>query len=70
MGRLQQRLARGSILGFTLYATSAAFLTYFSMYAFRKTFAVGSFEQIDGWWHEIDFKTAFVLSQVIGYALS
>jgi len=65
-----QRLSQLRLLGFTLYATSAAFLTYFSMYAFRKTFAVGSFEQIDGWWHDIDFKTSIVIAQVVGYALS
>lgn len=65
-----QRLSQLRLLGFTLYATSAAFLTYFSMYAFRKTFAVGSFEHIDGWPHDIDFKTAIVIAQVLGYALS
>ncbi|MBM0107827.1 hypothetical protein JM946_24090 [Steroidobacter sp. S1-65] len=65
-----QRLSQLRLLGFTLYATSAAFLTYFSMYAFRKTFAVASFEHVDGWWHDVDFKTAIVIAQVIGYALS
>lgn len=63
-------LSRCSTLWFVIYATTAAFLTYFSMYAFRKTFSVASFEGVEGWDYQIDFKTAIILAQVIGYALS
>lgn len=68
---IQQRAASPwGVLGFVLYATSAAFITYFSMYAFRKTFAVGSFQDIAGWPQGLDFKTVLILAQVFGYALS
>ncbi len=55
---------------FILYATGAAFMTYFSMYAFRKPGAVGTFMSVEGWDYQIDYKTAIILAQVIGYALS
>ena len=67
---LKRRLATSSGPWFVLFATSAAFCTYFSMYAFRKPFTAASFEQVDGWQYALDFKTAIVLAQVIGYALS
>jgi len=47
-----------------------AFLTYFCMYAFRKPFAAASYEGfgvLDG---ALTAKTAFVLSQLVGYTLS
>ncbi len=50
-----------------LWAITAAFTAYFCMYAFRKPFAAASF---DGAVLGIDLKTALVLSQVLGYALS
>ena len=55
---------------FVLYATSAAFITYFCMYAFRKPLTVGTFEGVLGWEAAIDFKTALVISQLVGYAAS
>ena len=69
MWNLKDRLANASTLWFTLYAASAAFCTYFCMYAFRKPFTVASFDQA-GLVAEVDFKTALIISQVIGYALS
>ena len=48
-------------------ALVAAFCTYFCMYAFRKPFAAGSF---DGELAGLSVKTLFVLSQLVGYALS
>ncbi|MBN7819773.1 DUF5690 family protein [Bowmanella yangjiangensis] len=68
--KIQNVLQRCSTLWFVVYAASAAFMTYFCMYAFRKTFAVGSFTELDGWQYAVDFKTALILSQVLGYALS
>ncbi|KXI26926.1 DUF5690 family protein [Paraglaciecola hydrolytica] len=53
-----------------IYAASAAFITYFSMYAFRKPFTVGTYENVDGWHSQLDFKIALILAQVLGYALS
>jgi hypothetical protein len=49
------------------WAVSAAFTTYFCMYAFRKPFAAAGF---DGEVWGVQLKIALVLSQVIGYALS
>lgn len=57
---------------FSVYTIGAAFSTYFCMYAFRKPFAVGTFEgtttlPLVG---EIDLKILFIISQVLGYCLS
>ena len=40
------------------------------MYAFRKPFTVGTFENYAGWDGQVDFKIALVLAQVFGYAMS
>ena len=53
---------------FIVFAISAAFLTYFSMYAFRKPFSVGLYDQ-DGFFG-VDFKVLLILSQVLGYMFS
>ena len=52
----------------TIWAVTAAFGCYFCMYAFRKPFAAASFSETLLW--GLDFKTALVTSQVIGYALA
>ncbi len=52
-----------------VFAAIITFLTYASVYAFRKPFTVGSFSKaplIFG----MDYKDALVISQVIGYMLS
>lgn len=55
-------------------AASAAFSTYFCMYAFRKPFAAGTFEgsgwTIPGLDRLVELKTLLVISQIIGYAIS
>lgn len=53
-----------------LYALTASFITYFCMYAFRKPFAVGTYQHITLWNGEIDFKIAIVIAQALGYAAS
>ena len=55
---------------FVVYAMTAAFLTYFCMYAFRKPFAAGLYEGLHFFGTQIELKTAFVISQIIGYTLS
>lgn len=60
---------RSNTIWFVLYASSAAFSTYFCMYAFRKPFAVASYEQAE-FVAGIDFKSALIIAQVLGYALS
>lgn len=48
----------------------AAFGAYFSMYAFRKPFAAGMFEYGGHLPFGIDYKSALLIAQVVGYALS
>ena len=48
----------------------AAFSAYFAMYAFRKPFAAASFADQAGVLGELDYKTALLIAQVLGYALS
>jgi hypothetical protein len=48
----------------------AAFGAYFAMYAFRKPFAAATFADVGGWHFAIDYKTALLIAQVFGYALS
>ncbi len=52
----------------SLWAVTAAFGTYFCMYAFRKPFTAASFS--DDLIFGIDQKTVLVSSQVLGYLLS
>jgi hypothetical protein len=69
-GRLAALLDRGPTALFVSYAIVASFGAYFCMYAFRKPFAAAKFEGqlfADGL---IELKSAIVISQVIGYALS
>lgn len=64
--RWLERAPRGA---FVLYAVVVAFATYFCMYAFRKPFAAGTFEgEFLG--SGVALKTAFVISQILGYTLS
>jgi hypothetical protein len=51
-----------------LLASGLAFVTYFCMYAFRKPFAAASYN--DAGFLGLDLKTAFVISQVVGYTVS
>jgi len=69
---LRARLALAPPALFTAYATTAAFATYFCMYAFRKPFAAGTYEGSValGALGTVDFKVLFIISQVFGYALS
>ena len=55
---------------FAAYAITAAFATYFCMYAFRKPFAAAKFDGEFFLNTTIGLKTAIVISQIIGYALS
>jgi hypothetical protein len=69
--RLTRWLATTDTVSFSLYAVAVAFTAYFSMYAFRKPFAVGTFPVslvLAG--REFSLKTLLVISQIIGYACS
>ncbi|WP_288944922.1 DUF5690 family protein [uncultured Marinobacter sp.] len=53
-----------------IFAIGTSFSTYFCMYAFRKPFSAAQFEGLSLLGTQVELKTAFVISQVIGYALS
>jgi hypothetical protein len=55
---------------FVAFATAVAFSTYFCMYAFRKPFAAARFDGLTFFGTAVQLKTALVISQIIGYALS
>jgi hypothetical protein len=63
-------LSRLPAPAFALFAAFAAFSCYFSMYAFRKPFTAAAFDGMSFAGSDLQLKTAFVLSQIIGYTLS
>jgi hypothetical protein len=69
-GRLRDWLARAPKPVFVAYATAAAFATYFCMYAFRKPLAATRFDSQQFLGSEIALKTAFLVSQILGYTVS
>lgn len=66
--RISNYLSDAGPTAFSVYCIAAAFGTYFCMYAFRKPFTAGTYE--DTIWLGIGFKTVLVTSQVAGYTLS
>ena len=67
---LRPLLERSPRAVFVVYAVVAAFSTYFCMYAFRKPFTAASFEGSSFLGTGLELKTAFVISQIVGYTLS
>ena len=63
-------LAKAPTWVFVLYAIFAAFSTYFCMYAFRKPFSAAKYEGLQFMDTDLQIKTVFVISQLIGYCLS
>ena len=55
---------------FMSFAIVSSFSTYFCMYAFRKPFSAAKYEGLQFFGTELDLKTVFVVSQIVGYALS
>jgi hypothetical protein len=68
--RLSAWLERAPGPVFAAFAGSVAFATYFCMYAFRKPFAAASYAGLHLWGTGVELKTAFVVSQIIGYTIS
>jgi hypothetical protein len=66
--RITRWLARASPGLFAAYAVTVAFTTYFAMYSFRKPFAAAHYADATFW--ILDLKSALVISQLAGYALS
>jgi len=65
---LQRRLAQSNALPMSLFGALAAFLVYSSMYAFRKPFAVATFEGMS--LLGLDYKVWLILAQTLGYMAS
>src|SRR5262245_59756084 len=65
--RWLQRAPRPVFVG---YAAAAAFTTYFCMYAFRKPYDAATFDGLKFLGTQIDFKTALVIGQIVGYTVS
>ena len=61
-------LSNSNRLVFCLYTMLVAFATYSCMYAFRKPFAVATFDGMH--YMHIDYKILLITSQVLGYTLS
>ena len=55
---------------FMSFAIASSFSTYFCMYAFRKPFSAAKYEGLQFLGTNLDLKTVFVVSQIMGYALS
>ncbi len=52
------------------YAVGTAFVVYFCMYGFRKPFTAATYEGLLFAGYKVQLKTAFVVSQIVGYTLS
>lgn len=65
---LQRVLARSSPFRMSLFGALAAFLVYSSMYAFRKPFAVATFDGMS--LLGVDYKVWLILAQTLGYMAS
>lgn len=70
MSSLHNYLQRCTTPVFILFTGGVAMMTYISMYAYRKPFTAATFENVTDWDWSLDFKTALLISQVLGYALS
>lgn len=66
--RISAWLQQTSKFNFTAYCITAAFCTYFCMYAFRKPFTAGEFSDVS--FMGFGFKIVLVTAQLIGYTLS
>ncbi len=67
---LHDRLEKASPWATILFASATSFSVYFCMYAFRKPFTVGTYAGLSFGDTGIELKTALVLGQLFGYALS
>jgi hypothetical protein len=67
--RITRWLATTSSFAFSVFAVAVAFSCYFAMYAFRKPFSAASFEG-EVVFGDFALKTALLISQTFGYALS
>ncbi|MCA9188805.1 MAG: DUF5690 family protein [Pirellulaceae bacterium] len=64
-----RKLERAHPAIFSAYCITAAFMTYFCMYAFRKPFTAAEFADIHSGWG-LAYKPMLIASQTVGYTLS
>src|SRR5438309_2336895 len=69
-GRITRRLERAPAGVLSGYAVACAFCAYFFVYAFRKPFAAATYPGLHFAGSEIELKTAFVVSQILGYTVA
>ena len=69
-GRVTEWLERAPPALFCAFAGLAALSAYSAMYAFRKPIAAASFDHVAGWSFAVDYKSALIIAQTLGYALS
>ena len=69
-GRVTAWLERAPAGVMNAYAVLAAFTAYFCVYAFRKPFTAATFDGQHFAGMQVELKTAFVVSQIIGYTLA
>jgi len=65
---LTRWLATTNRFWFSVYATVVAFCLYTCIFAFRKTFTVGTFEGLS--YFGVSYKVWLIIAQVIGYGLA
>jgi hypothetical protein len=65
---VRRKLAAANTFWFTVFAAVIAFCLYTSIYAFRKTFSVATFEGLR--YLGVSYKVWLVTFQVVGYALA
>ncbi|TRZ78155.1 MAG: hypothetical protein D4R94_01725 [Chitinophagaceae bacterium] len=63
-----QLIKKNTELSFIIKASCAVFITYLSMYAFRKPFTAAQYSNISLW--GVDYKILLIIAQLIGYTIS
>ncbi len=69
-GKITQWLKRSPAGVLNGYAVVSAFIVYFCAYAFRKPFTAAAYEGLQFFGTNIQFKTALVVSQLLGYTVA
>jgi hypothetical protein len=69
-GRITRWLERAPASVLNGYAVGAAFVAYFCVYAYRKPFAAATYDGLQFAGTDVQLKTAFVVSQILGYTVS
>lgn len=65
---ITQKLSQANGFWFSIYATLVAFCLYTCIFAFRKTFTVGTFDGLTYW--GVSYKVWLIIAQVVGYGLA